>query len=315
MIASLGKNPFTAIYTLFTGALGGYYSIGSTLNLTSILILTGLAGIVAFSAGIWNIGMEGQLYMGAIFSVIVVFALPNIGGIVVPIAFVVGALAGGLYSALAGALKAVFKVNEIVSTIMLNYVALLFSDWVGGGPLHNPGAALNETPPIPSQFVIPDIPGTTIHPSIIVSILISIGLALLLTRTKFGFELRMMGGNYRAAEYVGVRIVRQTVLTMFLSGALAGLAGTFLVFGSSYSVFLGFSKSYGYLGIGVALLASLNSIAGVLSAFLFAILNIGGVTMQAVTGVPFEAAESMTAIIVIVILIRPLLSKVISRRK
>jgi len=314
LIALIGKDPFAAIYTIFTGAVGGYYSLGSTLNLTTILVLTGLAGTVAFLAGIWNIGMEGQLYIGALSGAITAFALPGIGVLAVPLAFIIGTLAGGLYAALAGALKAKLKVNEIVSTIMLNYIAVLLVDWVGAGPLHNPGAALNETPPIPTQLAIPSIPGTTIQPGIIIAILLCFGLFYILTRTKFGFELRMTGGNYRAAEYVGVRAVRQTVTTMFISGALSGLAGCFLLFGSSYSVFDGISKSYGYLGIGVALLASLNPIGAIFSAFLFSVLDTGGIVMQAVSGVPFEVAESMAAIIVIVILIRPLLAKAISRK-
>jgi len=313
IIASIGKNPSLALFAMFSGALGGYYGLGSTLNLGAVLMLTGLAAVVSFSAGIWNIGMEGQLYVGSLSSVIVAFGLPGIGVITLFLAFAIGAITGGLYSALAGVLKAKFKVNEIVSTIMLNYVALLLVDWVAGGPLHKAGSALNETPPIADQLKLPTFPGSTVQPTIIIAIVLGLAIAFLLKRTKVGFELRMMRGNYRAAEYTGVRTARQVILAMFLSGGLAGLAGCFLVFGSSYSVFDGISRSYGYLGIGVALLASLNPVVSVLSALLFAILDVGGITMQAVTGVPSEIAEVMSAIIVIVILVRPLLVKVISR--
>ena len=281
IIRLIGRDPAVAIFSMFSVSLGDYFGIGSTLNLAAVLLLTGLAALVSFKAGIWNLGMEGQLYIGGLVGTAIALTLPSYGGLILILAYLAGIVAGGLYSALAGLLKARLKVNEIVSTIMLNYIALLLVDLVAGGPLHEKGSAINVTPPIPSGLRMPQFPGSTIQPTILLAILVAVGLAFLVKKTKLGFEIRMMAGNDRAAKYVGLNMASKTVLVMFISGALAGFAGCFLVFGISYSVFDGISKSYGYLGIGVALLASLNSIASVISAFLFSILNVGAVGMQA----------------------------------
>ncbi len=309
IIILLRKDPVLAIATIFSGSLGNSSGLGSTLNLAAVLLLTGLAALVAFSGGIFNVGMEGQLYVGGLAAVAVSIVAPEIGLVAIPVAVLVGIIFGALYSVVPAVLKAKLSVNEIVTTLLLNFVALLFVNYMTGGPLHQPGSALPRTPPIPDGYRLPIIPGSTVSSSIFVAILASTAIAFLLRRSRFGFEIRIMGGNLRAAKYVGIGLARNTVLAMLISGAMAGLAGTMLALGTTYFWFAGVSKFYGYLGIGVALLAQLNPIAIILSAIFFAVLNQGGIVMQSVSGVPFEVAQVMAAMIVIVTLIRPVLER------
>lgn len=313
LIVIYGHDPVAAIYAIFDGALGNSVGISHTLNLTAILLLTGLATLIAFSAGVWNIGMEGQLYIGGMVSIIAIFATAPFPAIALPLAVVAGFLGGGVYALVPGFLKVKFGVNEIVSTLLLNYVALSIVDYIAGGPLHQEGAALNRTIPIPPEFRLSGLSGSTLNLSIIVAIMVTGAVAFILKRTKFGFEIRMMGGNIRAARYSGVKIAHRTLVTMTLSGALAGLAGSMLAVGTAYSWMSGVSKSYGFLGIGVALLAQLSPIAIGPSALFFSILNEGGIAMQLNTGVPYEVAQVMAGAIVIAALTRTLIERRISR--
>lgn len=301
------------MFTIFEGALGTPDAIARTLNLTAILTLTGLATTIAFSSGVFNVGMEGQLYLGALATVATILVLNPYGFIALPLAAVAGMVAGALYALVPASLKAKIGVNEIVSTLLLNYVALFLVDYFAAGPIHQHGAALNITVAVPVGLRLPTLGETTLNPSILVAILASVGMALLLYKTKFGFEIRMMAGNIRSARYVGVDIPRNTILGMLTSGALAGLAGSMLVLGITYAWFAGASKYYGYLGIGVALLAQLNPIAIIFSAFFFSVLNEGGIAMQSATGVPYEVAQSIAAIIIVVALIRTALQRLAIR--
>ena len=313
IIVLLGKDPVQAIYSIFSGSLGNVNGLAGTFNLASVLLLTGLATLVAFSGGVFNIGMEGQLYIGGLAAVAASLSFPGLGLVGIPFACLVAMFFGALFAFVPAVLKAKLNVNEIVTTLLLNFIALLFVSYMTGGPLHQEGSALPRTPPIPAGYELPTLPGTTINVGIFVAILASVGVAFLLRRTRFGFEIRIMGGNLRAANYVGVGLARNTVLVMLISGALAGLSGAMLGLGSAYFWFEGVSKSYGYLGIGVALLAQLNPIVVIISAIFFAVLNQGGITMQSVSGVPFEVAQVMAAIIIIVTLIRPVLARMTSK--
>jgi len=245
--------------------------------------------------------------MGGLAAVAVSLSSWPLGILSVLVAVLAGVTAGGLFALLPGVLKAKFNVNEIVTTILFNYVALLFVDYVAGGPLHQAGSSNPQTPTIPSTSFLPTTAGSALNPSILIAVVASGLVLFLITRTKLGFELRMMGGNRRAARYVGVNTVRNTMIAMFLSGALAGLAGSLLLVGGPHAWFAGVSKSYGYLGIGVALVAGLNPIVAIISAIFFSTLNQGGIVMQSVTGVPYEMAQVIAAIVVIVILLHPTL--------
>ena len=309
LILLIGKNPVAAIYALFSGALGNSFALGNTINLAGVLLFTGLAALVAFTAGVWNFGEEGQLYIGSLAAVGVVFGLPSLGFMVVPVSLAASALAGALLASTAGVLKVKMNVFEGVSTILLNFIVFWVVDYVGAVPLHDPGASLNQTPLVPTQFTLQSFPGTLVQPYFLVGIGVAVAASYLLRKTKFGFEMRIMGGNVRAAQYVGLRTSRKVIQVMSISGALAGFAGGLMILGIAYSLFYGVSQSYGWLGIAVALLASLDPIACVFSAFFISILTIGGGVMQSTTGVPFELAQIMAATVVIVVLLRPMIEK------
>src|SRR5262249_3725812 len=149
--------------------------------------------------------MEGQLYMGGLASAAAVFALQSVQPIAVPIALAIGAFAGGIFASIASILKIKLGVTEVVSTLLLNYVAYLIVDYVAQGPFHEPGSALNRTPTVPFSSQILSIPGTQIEPTLALGAVLAVAIAYLLARTKFGFELRTMGENPRAARFIGIR--------------------------------------------------------------------------------------------------------------
>ena len=308
----LGANVPLALYSLFIGAVSTSYSLESTFNLAAVLLLTGIAAALAFTGGIWNFGMEGQLYIGALAAMVPIFVLPIFGLITVPMALIFGGLGGGIYAAIAGVLKVKFRVTEIVSTMLLNFIALLVIDYATQSipPLHSstsPGA--NTTPTIPLAYQINPIAGGPVGVGFFVAVAMSILVLILIKKTRFGFELRVMGGNLDAANYVGIPASRNVLLTIFMSGCMAGLAGCILVLSTSFALFNGISNFYGWLGVPIALLALLNPIAIIFSSFFFSLLNTGSIVMRATAGVPVELALMIEALVVIVVLVRPWLER------
>ena len=309
LIILSGKDPIAATYAIFEGAFGNPYGLATTLNLAAVLLLTGLAALIAFTAGIWNVGAEGQLYIGGLAAASVAFALQNLGLVTQGLAILAGGAGGALFAAIPAVLKVKLNVNEIVSTLLLNSVALLIVGYFIEGPLRQPGSTFPTTPPIPKDAALSTYFGPTLNSSIVLAVLVNLMIAFLLNRTKLGFEVRIMGGNGRAARYAHIPIVRNALLTMAISGALAGIAGSILLLGTSHVWYGGVSKFYGYLGIGVALLVQLNPYAIVFSAIFFSMLNVGGISMQSTTGVPFELAQVLAAVIVIVSIMRPIFER------
>ena len=314
-ILIFGVNPIHAYYTMFSGSLLDYHGLEYTINLAGVLILTALSALVAFKSRIWNIGGEGQLYMGAIAAVAVAQNLASLGTVALFLALISSSLAGALYASIGGFLKAKLQMDEIVTTILLNYIAILFLDFLVAptGPLRDTSQSNNQTLPIPVSARLPTIFSLGVNVSIIFSVSLAIIVYLVMNRTKLGFEMRMMGGKLEAARYAGVNVPRMILTVMLISGALAGLAGGFLVTGIRYVLFDGVSKIYGYVGIGVAMLGQLNSVAVIFSSLLFSILDIGGVAMHVETNVSYEIAQTIEAIIVIAVLIRPLLERARSK--
>jgi simple sugar transport system permease protein len=309
LIALFGANPVGALVAIGVGAFGSIGQIGFTLNLTGILVLTGLSVLIAFRSKIWNIGSDGQIYLGAIGAMGVYFLrLDPLSTLL--LAFVAGALAGGLWGAIAGALKSFANVDEIVSTIMLNYIAYLLTDFLAGGPWKDPSSGFRFSIRVADLYSIPSlIPGSTLTIGIAVSVPVALLSYVMLFRTKIGFDMRIMGSRKEIAQYAGVRIHRTTILTMFISGALSGIVGVFLVYSVSHVLALGISRSYGLIGIGVATLADLNPIGVIFAATFFAMLNTGGDWMQRVTGVPYVVVQVVTASIILIVLLRPVFSR------
>ena len=286
VIVGAGADPVRAYLALIQGAIGNEGLIATTLVKSVPLMLTGLAVAVAFRSGVFNIGAEGQIYMGAVFSVWAATALqlPAVVHLVVALAF--GMLGGFLWAAIPGYLKASRGFNEVVVTIFMNYIAIGLVDYLVQGPLREPGWNY-QSRLVPATARLPNIlPGTDLHFGLILA-LIAAGLVyVLLFHTTLGFRLRMVGANPEAARYAGVKVKRMTVLAMALSGALAGLAGAVEILGVQFRLLSGFSPGWGFDAIAVALVGQLHPLGLLLAALFFAALRTGANSMQTAVGLP-----------------------------
>ena len=246
VIVGAGANPVQAYLALISGAIGNQGLVATTLIKSVPLMLGGLAIAVSFRSGVFNIGVEGQIYMGALFAVWAGSALQLPAGIHLVVALSLGMLGGFLWSAIPGYLKATRGFNEVVVTIFMNYIAIDLVDYLVQGPMREPGWNY-QTRAVAATARLPIIlPGTDLHFGLIVA-LIAAGLVyLMLFHTPLGFRLRMVGSNPEAARYSGIKVTRMTVLAMAISGALAGLAGAVEISGRAIPAAVGFLARLGF---------------------------------------------------------------------
>jgi len=280
-----GADPLLALGALARGALGDRFALGDTLLKSCPLLLTGLAVAVAFRTGIWNIGAEGQLLVGALGATAVggatgalPFPLPLVA------ALATGAAAGALWAACAAVLRVTRNVSEVIATIMLNFIAARLVGWAVHGPLMEAGARYPQSDPLPATALLPLLAGR-VHLGIVLAAVLALATWLLLFRTAAGFRWRAVGQNPGAARVAGFAPARALVLAMLASGALAGLAGAIEVLGVTGRLFEQFSGGQGYTAIAVALLARLHPGGVVLAALFFGGLAAGSGAMQRVAGV------------------------------
>jgi simple sugar transport system permease protein len=313
-----GLDPFRAYGGLIQGALGTDAALTRTLIKMTPLILSGLAVAFAFKGGLFNIGAQGQLVVGSLCAAWAGFGLTGLPPLFhVLIAMGAGVLGGALWGFLPGLLKARTGAHEVITTIMLNYIAALLLEWlVSPGRANSPPGPLafcvtpgqcpsnpNRTPPILESAYLPTIytPGgaaaDTLHLGVIIAIFAAFTVAFLLYRTTFGFELRMVGLNANAARYSGIKVGRMTILTMMISGALAGLAGAIQVLGVTHEFATNQNLALGFDSIAVALLAGNSPIAIIPSAFLFGLMDAGAGLMQVNSRVPIELIQVIQALI------------------
>lgn len=263
-------------------------------------IFAGLAVALGFRAGLFNIGAEGQLYVGAIFATYVGFAVKGVPAIIhIPLALLAGALGGGLWGFVPGWLKAKTGGHEVINTIMMNYIAFRLSEFLLRGPLKRPDSFNPVSPFIEPSARLPRFFGEPIRFHL--GFFIALGVAWLvywfLFKTKWGFDLRTVGANPNAARYAGMNIVAVIIVAMTLSGALAGLAGTNEVLGVNYNLALAFSSGYGFDSIALALLGKSHPLGVVLAAILFGTLRNGATQMQLSAGIPIDIISILQALI------------------
>lgn len=302
LLASTGTNVLTAFVAIADGAFGGFRATTKTLAKATPLILTGIAVTVAFRAKIWNIGAEGQLFAGACTSYWAYLIVgPAPGVFLIPLLFIAGAAGGGLYGGIAGFLKARFAVNEVLTTVMLNYVIRFFlSFMLVSGPWRDPSSFYQQSPRIDKSVWLPNmLDGGKLHIGFVVAVLCAIAVYIMLTRTSFGYEIRAVGHNPRASKFKGINVERTAVMVMLISGGLAGLAGMVEVFGVHHRLKPDISIGFGFTGIIIAVLAMLNPISVVFVAILFGAFSNGGIKMQVVTGVPSALTTAIEAIILL----------------
>jgi len=301
IIYFMGISPFDAYRSLLRGSLGSKSAVAETFIKATPLILTGLAFGFAYRCGLFNIGAEGQLFMGAFCAAAVgiyVKGLPIIFHL--PLAVFAGFIGGGLWGLLAGWLKVRYGANEIITTVMFNYVAIHWVSYLVTGPLKAPPGSMPHSSPVEITAQLTRIlPGTRLHLGIIIALLALIFFYIFLWYTKKGYEIRMVGLNPNAARYAGMNPARNIILAMFLAGGMGGLAGASELLGVQHRLMQGLSPGYGFDGIAVALLGK-NSPLGILfAAILFGILRSGGNLMQMLNGVPVAIIYVIQALVII----------------
>lgn len=305
LLAAAGVNPLEAYNTVLTGAFTSLDGLAGTAVKSIPLILCGLGVALAFRTLLWNIGAEGQLFMGAFAAAgVALYVIPDAPPfLLIPAVLLAGALAGALWGFIPGALKGLLGVNEIITSLMLNYVAILWVDYLIYGPWRDPqGYGFPGTAPF-EAVRFPRLPGTRVHLGLLIGILAAVLIAFALQRTRWGYETRVIGENQQAARYAGMSLVKNILLVMFLSGGLAGLAGASELCGlTNPRLQIGLSPGYGYTAIIVAWLARLNPYAIVLVSFLFAGLLVGGDSLQMAMNLPRATVYILQGIVLFAVL-------------
>ncbi len=318
IIALAGYDPVMAYVGLLDGAFGNTAGLTRTLVKMTPLVFSGLSVAFAFKGGLFNIGAQGQLVMGSVLSAWVGFAVavdlgdPVLSTIVhVSLALLAGALGGLLWGAIPGILKAYTGAHEVITTIMFNYIATNFISWllyagspaegIPPGPFNDGNGVIARTPTIMPTAQLPviyDPPGPQfLHLGLFLALITAILVGVLVSKLKFGFELRMVGLNPTAARYSGISVKRITIMTMVIAGALAGLAGAMQTLGVNYRYEPNQSLGLGFTAITVALLGGGDPLGVVLSAFLFGVMDAGSTRMQFNSGVPSEIIVVIQALI------------------
>lgn len=290
LILAIGINPLAAYGSLLEGAFGSVQGIAEVMVKATPLALTGLSVAIAFKCGFWNIGAEGQFYMGALAAAWMGLNLGGIGPLLLPLIVAISFLVGAIWSGIAGALKTKFGSNEIFVTLMLNFIAIYIISYLVNFPMREPGGILPKTDIIsPSAWLLRLIPGTRFHAGIIIALLSTVLLYVILRKTVLGYRIRTIGANPNAARYGGIDVSSTVMLVVLISGGLAGLAGMSEVCGVHHRLaeeISLFPLGYGFLGIWVALMGKLKPFGSLLSSLFFAVMFVGGETMQRGAGVP-----------------------------
>ena len=304
LILVAGASPWRAYLALADGAFGSAYAVGVSLQRATPLVFTGLSVLLAFRAGLLNIGAEGQLYMGALASVLMGVYVTDLPAVVhATLALVTGCVAGALWAGIAGVLKATRGVNEIISTIMLNFIAIYLVSYLVQGPFAEPPGWLHQTSLIQGSAELPLLHARSgLSAGILLAVACASAVRYLLRRTVSGFELRAVGLGPEAARFSGISIPRGIILAMLLSGGLAGLAGATEIQGVHYRLLDGFSPGYGFEGIAVAFLARAAPIGVLFSALLFGALRVGANQMQRVAEIPSALVFVLQGLVMLALL-------------
>jgi general nucleoside transport system permease protein len=306
-----GVNPITTYVAMYRGAFGNLYAFSETMVKAIPLMLTGLGVAIAFRMRFWNIGAEGQFVFGAIASTGVALFMQDFipQFLLLPAVIIAGLIAGALWAGIPAALKAFIGVDETLTSLMLNYVAILYAQYLFYGPWRDPeGYGFPGTALFPQAAWLPKLFGR-VHFGLIFAIIAACLLWFVFNRTRWGFELKIIGENKTAANYLGIKIARNIVLALLLSGALSGLAGASEVAGVSRRLQTGLSLGYGYTAIIVAWMAQLKSIPILFVGILMGALFVGGDQVQMVMGLPSSVGVVLQGLILFPLLAGSLLTE------
>jgi len=296
----LGNSPVEAYGALLSGAFGSVRSIAGTLTKTVPLIFTGLAVAIAFRCGLFNIGAEGQLYVGSIAGAIVGLSLPFLPAVILlPLSILSGMLVGFLWGGIPGFLKARFQTHEVIVTVMLNYVAIFLTSYLVNYPFKSDGMVA-QTDMLPSAAQLPKIiQKTQLSAGLFIAIAAVFLVYWFLWKTSWGYEIRAVGENPSAAEAGGIGRKKNTFLAMALSGSIASLAGITHVHGIYGRFIEGYSPGFGFTGIAVAVLGRNHPFGVVLSAILFGALDAGALRMDRTTEISSDLVIVIQGLVIL----------------
>ncbi|MBW4668259.1 MAG: ABC transporter permease [Cyanomargarita calcarea GSE-NOS-MK-12-04C] len=305
LIIIAGANPITAYTALFQESLSTYFGFGNTLTKMTPLLFTSLGVLIALKAGQYNIGGEGQIYLGALGSTLIGLYLQNLPTFIhIPLALSAGFIFGGIWGFIPGYLKAIRGVNEVITTLLLNYIAINLISYLVQNPLKEPNAPSPYSPLIAKSAQLPIIlPGSLAHAGILFSAIAAVILWVIINRSTLGYQIKAVGFNPNASRYAGMDVQRTIILVMTLAGGLAGLAGSCEVMGLKYRLFDLVSPGYGFDAIAIAFLSRGSVIGVVLSSLFFGALRSGANVMQRSAGVPVTVVYAIQGLTVLFIAI------------
>lgn len=322
----MGTNPITAYGAMFRGAFGNQNALAETIVKAVPLLLIGLGICIAFRAKVINIGAEGQMIVGALLATAFGLAVNWPGWLALPIGMLLGFLGGAVWGAIPGVLKAYFNVNEILSTVMMNAIAVQLMNYLLGGPMMDPQQAaalgkLPETARLNSAYHLPRLmPPTRLHAGLIIALVLAVLVYVMLFHTTLGYRIRAVGFNPSASRYAGIRVRRHIVIALLLSGALAGLAGAVQVYGLNYRMITdgsptGFTASAGFNGIVTALFGGLHPLGAIPAAFFFGALLVGANAMQRMTQIPSAFVMALNGMVVVFVVSAAIWRELRERRR
>jgi general nucleoside transport system permease protein len=303
VLLATGNDPLDFYQLLVREAFGGPDRIAATLSAATPLLFTGLATAIAFRAGVFNVGAEGGFVLGGLASATVAAHLS--GPPAIPAAILAGAVAGAATSVGPGWLKARWGVDEVVVTLMTNFVVAGLAGWLVTSFLQAKGVANSATPLIPTQAWLPDLwPPYALTSGVLIGLTLVAGYAVWIRRSMLGYEVRQTGLNPRFAAAQGIRVGRVIVVSMLLSGAVAGIGGATHALGVVHRFVDGFSPGYGFIGLAVALLARNSAVGVVIGAILFGALASAGTTAQLFADIPLDIVDMLAGTVMIFAVVR-----------
>jgi general nucleoside transport system permease protein len=298
----VASQPLVAFQAFVLGSFRNPYSVGTMISIATILATTAFASTVGFRAGAFNIGTEGQLVLGGLAAAVVAPTIPGGGAIAQIVALAAAAVVGALWIAVPTVLRVRWRTNEILTTLMANYIAVDFALFAVRTWFRDPTSGALETPPLdPSLWLVRILPPSQANIGVVIVIALAAGFAIWSTRTRAGRRAEVSGLQPSFAEYLGIRSHRYLGGSMLASGAIAGLAGGLAILGISHSYIDGFSPQYGFLGITVALIGRLRPVGILVAALLYACLITGATAMQSVSDVPFSLVFVLQGILILLI--------------
>ncbi|WP_201007394.1 ABC transporter permease [Paenibacillus glycanilyticus] len=302
VMAAAGVSPLEAYRLIWDGAAGDANSVKETLVKATPLLFAGLCYTFAYRSGLFNIGAEGQIYIGAMTGTMAALYVPGLPGFAhLPLCIAAGAAGGAVWAGIAGALKIFKGASEIINTIMLNYMGIYLVSYMVTGPMKDPSGTLPQSARLPESALLAKLLDSRLHYGFVLAVALAVILYIVLNRTVWGYEIRSVGFNKQATKVMGIPVSRNMLLVMMVSGAIAGIGGYVEIAGVQNRLFQNFSPGYGYDGIAVALVGGAHPLGNIGSAILFGGLRSGANAMQRMTGTSTSLVYVIQATIIVLV--------------